>query len=264
MSSDAAATKDEYHLPHGSVWPPVLGLGVLFLYFGLAMSRYAQFETAGFASLGLGLIVIAIGLVGWINEDSKWWHGFTSTGAGNGWWGIILFLGTEIMLFGALFATFFNGRGHAAFWGPPEGVELPVGPTTINTLILISSGVTVHLAQGALAKGNMKTYKRALLATIILGAIFLAGQVNEYVELFQEGMTPGTGMYASTFFALTGTHGLHVFGGIIALTMVYVRTTVKGDFTQKRHEGAEMAAIYWHFVDVVWVVLFAVVYLGAV
>lgn len=247
---------EEQKLPHGSKWPIMAAGGIALLYFGLVL---------GWPLFGLGALVILFAVIQIVNEDSVWWRGNVGTGMGNGWWGVLFFLGTEVMLFSALFATYFNHRayGGAAFGLNAEGkfyLDDALLPTGINTIILLLSGVTMHWAHSAIRKGNMRNLKIGLVLTILLGAIFIAQQAREYLGLAAEGLRVQTGTFGGVFYILTGTHGAHVLGGLILLCLVSVRA-FRGQFDQKRHVAVEVAAIYWHFVDVVWVLLFAVVYL---
>lgn len=245
-----APGREEYQLPHGSRWPILAAMGIALIYFGIAL---------GWPLFVLAALLVLAAVVGIVNEDGHWWRDRVSTGLRNGWWGVIFFLGTEVMLFAALFATFFN---HRAFGGPAWGteVELPLLKTGINTVILLLSGVTMHWAHTAIRRGNARQLKLGLILTIVLGAVFLVGQVVEYLELAHEGLIIQSGTFGSTFYALTGTHGAHVLGGLIVLSLVAIRA-FRGQFDQQRHVAVEVTAIYWHFVDVVWVLLFAIVYL---
>jgi len=139
-------------------------------------------------------------------------------------------------------------------------VSLPLLKTGIFTLFLFSSSYTCHRADQCLAKNDKRGFNNWWLATIVLGLIFLAGQVNEYATLIQEGQTLGSSQFMTAFFMLTGTHGLHVFGGLVFLTIVYIRSR-KGQFNAERHAAPQTASLYWHFVDIVWVLIFTIVYL---
>jgi cytochrome c oxidase subunit III len=247
---------EELTLPHGSKWPIIAACGIALIYLGLG---FLHAGGLGIGLAGLGALIILVAISGIINEDADWWSRRVSTGLRNGWWGVLFFLGTEVMLFSALFATYFN---HRALGGPAWGteVELPVLKTGINTVILLLSGVTMHWAHSGIRKGNLRQLKIGLAATILLGAVFLGGQVLEYLELAGEGLIVQSGTFGGVFYALTGTHGAHVLGGLVTLCLVGWRA-MKGQFDQQRHVAVEVTAIYWHFVDVVWVVLYAVVYL---
>ncbi|MGK2933191.1 MAG: cytochrome c oxidase subunit 3 [Solirubrobacterales bacterium] len=174
--------------------------------------------------------------------------------------GILLFILSEIMLFGAFFAAYFFLRVVVSpdTW-PPTGIELPVLVAGINTVILVSSSFTVHYALEAIKHNNHNGLKLGLGITWLLGATFLFIQINEYVHI---GFTPRDGAFGSIFFSLTGLHGAHVFVGLLLLTFANVRAW-RGHFgpAQKDHLGVEVPGIYWHFVDIMWIVVFLAVYI---
>lgn len=256
IATPADAVEAEMKLPHGSKWPIIAAFGIALLYFGVA----ALAATGSFLLFGVGVLVILVAIGGIVEEDERWWSGNVGTGLRNGWWGVLFLLGTEVMLFAALFATFFNHRAAAPAWPPVGAPDLPVVKTGINTVILLLSGVTMHWAHSAIRKGDQKQLKIGLVLTILLGLVFIGGQALEYTDLMHEGLTVQSGTYGATFFMLTGTHGAHVIGGLGILAICAVRA-FRGQFDQKRHVAVEVSAIYWHFVDVVWVLLYAVVYL---
>jgi cytochrome c oxidase subunit 3 len=250
-------------LPHHlSPWPIVSAFGGAILLVGLVTHPLVTF---------LGVIVTFAGLAGWVYEDSHFFHHpmpelFHHGQAPNPLWGVILFLGTEVVLFGALFAAYFHGRSIAANTGEAwPGVNLPVPATGLNTAILVASGATMHWAMHSIQHGNRRNFKIGLVLTLLLGATFLAQQVREYISLIHEGLTlahneHGSGLFGSVFYMLTGTHGFHVFGGLLAILVVTIRA-FRGQFDERRNLLVETAAFYWHFVDVVWIFLFAVIYL---
>ena len=174
--------------------------------------------------------------------------------------GMFLFIGSEIMLFGAFFTVYFFDRvvnkpfgGH---W-PPEGFHRPVFVALINTLILVSSSATMHWADTSIKKGNRAGLQAGLVLTLCLGATFLATQVIEYHRL---GFATKDTSFASTFFGLTGLHGAHVFIGLTILLVMTIRA-FRGHFSPEHHHGVEIGGIYWHFVDVMWIVVYVTVYL---
>jgi cytochrome c oxidase subunit 3 len=175
------------------------------------------------------------------------------------WWGMIFFIASEALIFANLIAAYLyleirKGGG----WVVPSdtGLIFPL----INTVILLSSSFPAHIAGTAIAKGNQRATRLGFLFAIILGAIFLGGQVYEYSGLFGNNFTPQASVFGSSFFTLTGFHGLHVTVGLIFLIIVLVRT-MRGHFTRQKHFAIEAAEMYWHFVDGVWVVVFSTVYL---
>jgi cytochrome c oxidase subunit 3 len=174
--------------------------------------------------------------------------------------GLIVALASEIMLFGAFFTAFFYVRYTNYPVYPPEPFEMPVDSTGINTAILVSSSFTMHWALVSVKRGNRRGLTLGLLFTLIMGFTFLALQIREYNLLHTEGFTPEHGAFASVFFALTGLHGIHVLVGAILIAIALVRS-LRGHYSPEKHMGVELSGIYWHFVDVVWVVLYTLVYL---
>jgi cytochrome c oxidase subunit 3 len=171
--------------------------------------------------------------------------------------GMVLFIASEVMFFGGLFAAYFNIRADAGTHWPPAGLErLHATLPAIFTGVLLLSSVTMHLGVLAIRRGNVKALSRWVGLTLLLGIIFLCGQVYDYAHL---DFTIRDGVYGSTFFTLTGFHGAHVFGGGIYLFIVLIRS-MSGQFSKAHHAAVEGASMYWHFVDVVWVALFFTLY----
>jgi len=172
--------------------------------------------------------------------------------------GMLLFIISEIMVFGAFFTAYFFIRVVSGDnWFPVRGHELPVAVAGVNTAILVSSSFTMHWAQTSIKNGNRLGLKAGILTTFMLGATFLFIQINEYVHI---GFAPHDFAQASVFFGLTGLHGAHVFVGLTLLLMVTVRSW-RGHFTPEEHRGVEIPGIYWHFVDVMWIVVYTTVYI---
>ncbi|HEY3612064.1 MAG TPA: cytochrome c oxidase subunit 3 [Gaiellales bacterium] len=174
--------------------------------------------------------------------------------------GLIVALASEIMLFGAFFTAFFYVRYTNYPVYPPEPFQMPVDSTGINTAILVSSSFTMHWALVSAKRNNRRGMVLGLLITLLMGFTFLGLQIREYDLLHLEGFTPEHGAFASVFFALTGLHGIHVLVGAILIAIALVRT-LRGHYSPEKHMGMELSGIYWHFVDVVWVVLYTLVYL---
>jgi cytochrome c oxidase subunit 3 len=176
----------------------------------------------------------------------------------SGMWAIIMFVGSELMFFAALFTTYFFLRGKIPAWEPVFG-EKPSwqGLPLINTIELVTSSVTMQLAVSAIKKGDRRGLIRWLIPTLILGVAFLSGQAYEYTRL---GFLPRDGIFAGVFFTLTGFHGAHVTGGVVFIAICFYRA-LRGQFTANRHLAVEAASIYWHFVDVVWIGLFTTIYI---
>jgi cytochrome c oxidase subunit 3 len=174
--------------------------------------------------------------------------------------GILLFIVSEVMLFGAFFASYFFVRvvAHHGPW-PPHPFELPVVVAGVNTAILVSSSFTMHWALESVRRGNRRGMQMGLLATFLLGATFLFIQINEYVHI---GFSIRDGAFGSIFYGLTGLHGAHVTVGLILLLFANIRAW-RGHFgpEAENHLGVEVPGIYWHFVDVMWIIVFTAVYI---
>ena len=174
--------------------------------------------------------------------------------------GMVLFIASEVMFFGGLFGAYFTIRSAATQW-PPEGTpHLETWYAAVLTTILVTSSVTMQFGVWAIRKNDQRKLILWLAASLLLGAIFLAGQANEYRTLIHEGMTLSSGVFGSTFYTLTGFHGAHVAGGAAFILIVLLRAR-SGQFTARYHDTVEMASYYWHFVDVVWLGLFSTIYL---
>ncbi len=187
-------------------------------------------------------------------------------GIGNPVLGMLLFITSEVMFFAGLFAAYFNARASAPFWPPinPETNEqfhvaiLPlVGPATV---LLIISSFTAQFAVWAIRRNDRTAFIRNMSVTVALGVIFLIMQAIDYAMLGAEGITLSAGTFGTTYFTLTGFHGAHVFGGVIMLAVVLYRG-LAGQFSARHHDAVEAASLYWHFVDVVWILLFSLLYL---
>ncbi len=181
--------------------------------------------------------------------------------------GMLFFIGSEIALFGSFFMSYFflrvAGEADYSSWAEQIGNVLPMDIVTINSLILFSSSVTIHYAEIALLRGSRGGMKVWLALTILLGAVFLGVQVNEYATFVNhDNVGPSTSAYSSVFFSLTGIHGSHVLVGLILLTIMLVRT-FRGHYGPEpsKHVGFRTMAIYWHFVDLVWVFVFGLLYI---
>jgi len=184
-----------------------------------------------------------------------------------GMMGMYIFLASEVMFFGSLFAVYFYLYGSHPQWPPlpPESrPEYYVNWWPIpfwNTIILFSSGVTCHFAAEAIAQNNRRRFFILQIATIILGFLFEALQVYEFAQAFGRGLTLQANTFASAFFTLTGFHGAHVLGGLILLLLILFRA-YRGQFSSRHHVAVNAVTLYWHFVDVVWFFLFGILYLG--
>ena len=170
--------------------------------------------------------------------------------------GMLLFIISEVMVFGAFFTAYFFIRVANGDPWPAHGTTLPVVPTLFNTFILVSSSFTMHWAQTGIKNGNRFALKAGMLTTFLLGCTFLFLQINEYANI---GFAPQDHAQGTIFYGLTGLHGAHVFIGLTLLLIVCIRS-FRGHFTPEEHRGVEIPGIYWHFVDVMWIVVYLTVY----
>jgi cytochrome c oxidase subunit III len=171
--------------------------------------------------------------------------------------GMLLFIISEVMVFGAFFTAYFFIRVVAGAPWPAHGTELPKLVAGVNTGILLSSSFTVHWALECARKGNRFGLQAGIFTTFLLGLTFLFIQINEYAHI---GFAPQDTAQGTIFYGLTGLHGAHVFIGLTLLAMVNIRA-FRGHFTPEEHRGVEVPGIYWHFVDGMWIIVFTTVYL---
>jgi cytochrome c oxidase subunit 3 len=281
-SSDDHGGHDDHHLPavedwprgfgEASWWPFLTALGASGLYVAAALYVLGRGEGAVIGSMVgpyafiASAVLFLAGLYGWLYHAfvvNFWEHGTEAHGGSTLKLGMIAFLGSEVATFGAGFVYYFFIRAGA--W-PPTGAELPhllSSLVIVNTAILIVSSFTLHFAHVALRKNNRKRFLRLLGVTLLLGVVFIGGQVLEYYEfLVNEGFSLTGGIYNSAFYGLTGLHGLHVTMGAVMIGIVFVRGLL-GQFSAERHTAVSTASMYWHFVDVVWLFLVVVLYVGA-
>ena len=280
---------DHYYVPHHSYWPIIASIGL----FTLMLGGATLLNGGGNTLLLVGVALILLTMFGWfgtvVHESER---GLYSDQMDRSFrWGMGWFVFSEVMFFAAFFGALFYARQYAVPWlggetshgvltqsllwpqyeavWPTNGPEAiggffapmhPWGLPALNTLILLSSGATITWAHWGLVEGRRAQWLKGLTATIALGTLFLTLQAIEYRHAYQDlHLTLGSGIYGSTFYLLTGFHGLHVTIGAIVLLVVLVRGLV-GHFTPERHFAFEAAAWYWHFVDVVWLGLFVFVY----
>jgi len=183
-----------------------------------------------------------------------------------GMMGMYIFLASEVMFFGSLFAMYFYLYGSHIVWPPPPPSSTPEFYVSwfpipfVNTIILLSSGVTCHFAADAIAQDNRRRFFILQIATIVLGFAFEFGQLYEFIAAFERGLNLTANTFASSFFIMTGFHGAHVLGGLILLTLILYRAA-KGQFSSQHHVGPAAVTLYWHFVDLVWMFIFPLVYL---
>ena len=283
-------TDEHYYVPHGSHWPAVGSLGLLFLMVGV--SSWLNGADFGFYVMLTGVAIVIFMVTGWFGEvigESE--GGLYNTQVDRSFrQGMSWFIFSEVMFFAAFFGALFYARnmvvpwlggesnnfftnlllweGYESTW-PTNGpgniggeyeVMPPFGLPLINTALLLSSSVTVTIAHHALIAGKRAQLATFLAATFLLGFVFVYLQGVEYIHAYQDlNLTMSSGIYGSTFFMLTGFHGMHVTLGAIMLTIIFFRV-LKGHFTPDKHFAFEAVAWYWHFVDVVWIGLYVFVY----
>ncbi len=173
------------------------------------------------------------------------------------------FLGSDCMFFGSLIATYLVYKGKSISGPLPEDVfSIPV--TSVSTFVLLMSSMSMVMAYAALTRGNIKGFRIWIMSTAIMGMTFLAFQTFEFRDFVQEGLTPRTNLFGTTFFTLTGFHGAHVTLGVVWLLSLFFYSFKRGGVTAERNLDVDLAALYWHFVDVVWIVIFTVIYLFGV
>jgi cytochrome c oxidase subunit III len=170
--------------------------------------------------------------------------------------GMLLFIISEVMVFGAFFTAYFFIRVAQGDPWPAPGTSLPVWVAFVNTLILVSSSVTMHWAQTSIKNGNRFGLKAGILTTFLLGCTFLFIQINEYANI---GFAPQNHAQQTIFYSLTGLHGAHVFIGLMLLAFVTIRS-FRGHYSTEEHRGVEVPGIYWHFVDIMWIIVYTTVY----
>jgi len=285
-STGNVSAKHPYFVPQPSLYPVILSGGMFLLALGFIQSING-FPLGKWVALG-GVGVIIYVLFGWFGKVIAESH----SGAYRDWedlsfrYGMIWFIATEVMFFCAFFGALFYVRvisvpdlggmtaahgtslwpDFAGTWpssGPKGNAFTPMGAwgiPAINTTLLLSSGATVTWAHWGLLRGKRGQLVAGLAATVLLGCLFLALQAYEYHHAYTElGLTMGAGAYGATFFMLTGFHGFHVTLGTVMLGVILLRS-LRGHFTPDRHFAFEAVAWYWHFVDVVWLLLFVFVY----
>jgi heme/copper-type cytochrome/quinol oxidase subunit 3 len=186
-------------------------------------------------------------------------HG-SSTGIANAKLGMWLFLSSDCLFFGAFIATFLFYRDRPGQKGPSPKDVFNIPFTSVTSFILLMSSLTMVLALAAIQRGDYRRLRIWLLATAMFGATFVGGQVFEFTEFTRKGLNIDTNLFGSSFYVLTGLHGAHVTAGIVWLVSLW-GLALQGRLTQADSERVEIAGLYWHFVDVVWIVIFTVIYL---
>ena len=291
MSSTSHGTTPHYYVPEPSPYPALASLGLFFVILGA--SQWINDINWGKYSLMLGMVI-------WLGVLFKWFSAAVTESESGLYgrkidlsfrWSMSWFIFSEVMFFGAFFSALWWARAHSvpmladaenallwpgfkAVWpsiaagatASPAGIiepfqtMTPFWLPTINTALLLSSGVTLTIAHHALIANQRAKTIAFMWLTVVLGIVFLFVQGYEYFHAYQDlNLKLTSGMYGSTFFMLTGFHGFHVFVGMLMLLFITLRLQ-KGHFTPEKHFGFEGAAWYWHFVDVVWLGLYILVY----
>ncbi len=285
------ANADQYFVPHKARWPIVGSIGLTATVVGAA--QLLNSETAMTPWLMyLGLLIMVVMMFGWFGEvirESE--EGLYNTAVDTSFrMGMVWFIFSEVMFFAGFFGALFYARTLSVPWLGGEGTGLStneflwngyegVWPTNgpadlggrfetldpyhlplINTMLLLTSSITITIAHHAMRVNNRKQILIWLTATVLLGAVFMYFQVTEYIEAYHLNLTLESGIYGATFFMLTGFHGMHVTLGAIMIAIITIRVA-KGHFKPENHFGFEAVAWYWHFVDVVWLGLFIFVYI---
>ena len=286
-----------YFIPEPSRWPVVGSLALFMAFVGGSLLLNGSASIFGSFILGLGIAAIIYMFAGWFSDviDESLAGSYNSQVDISFRWGMAWFIFSEVMFFAAFFGALYYARMLSVPWLGGEGAGLltnqvlwpdfapswPMdvvpnfskfassvyeetihawGVPAINTIILLTSGVTVTLAHWALKKDNQKGLVKWLFITVCLGILFIFLQATEYHEAYSElNLKMTSGIYGSTFFMLTGFHGFHVTMGTVMLAVIMFRA-MKGHFTHENHFAFEAVAWYWHFVDVVWLGLFIFVY----
>lgn len=258
----------EEHLAHetSSPWPLIASIGALVLFFSF-VAFFSGAKAVGWPLLAVGTLVTVAGSIGWwtslVKEQLPGPPPVGMPGQTSdfklGW---ILFIASETMFFAAFFGFLFYTRFRSATW-PPEGVPLPIHDLTlpaIMTVLLVTSGLTYTFAEWSLMARKRAAMIVGLVLTVALGAVFLGIQ---YYEWAHSPLKITDGLLGSAFFMLTGFHGLHVIVGVLFILVNLIRALM-GHFTPQRHFALQAAGWYWHFVDVVWIILVVVLYLPLV
>lgn len=194
-------------------------------------------------------------------------HPPSSTGIDSRKMAMWLFLASDCMFFGSLIATYmiYRGRAEEMFLagqgsGPLPGELLDIPYTSVSAFVLLMSSMTMVLALAGIQKGNLRSFRVWTLATALLGSIFLGGQWFEFTEFYHEGLGYTTNMFSMTFYTVTGFHGLHVTLGVIWLLSIFI-VSLRGGVRKDQALNVEIAGLYWHFVDIVWIIIFTLIYL---
>jgi len=270
LAAHAADTDDHddpwSHVPPPSFWPFIVGMGLVVMFVGTAwlFGQLDDAEDGGGGAMPMaivGTVAMLFGLMGWCHQVIKEKAIAHDLGGQQADLKLFtkMFLVGELMAFAAIFGYFYVRRLSSDAFAAPEGLHLGGAKVAFATFLLLASSVTCEFAHHAVAHGQIMRSRLLLMATILLGFIFLGFQGFEYGEFYERGFTMETSAYASTFYIGTGFHGLHVLTGLVMLFLVWLRLEM-GAYTRERHFSLIAASWYWHFVDIVWILLFITVY----
>jgi cytochrome c oxidase subunit 3 len=269
---------DDGHLPavadwprgfgEASWWPFLTAVGAAAIYVAAALYILAQQDIVGqttWAAAGVGGVGLFLaGLYGWHHHAFSatfWDRGADENSASRLQWGMYAFLGSEIATFSAGFVYYAFIR--VGTWPPQSLPGLTSSLVLTNTALLVASSFSLHWAHHSLRENRRRNFLLGMAVTLLLGFVFLGGQGLEYYEfLIESGFTLSSGIYASAFYGLTALHGLHVSMGVVIIGVVFVRALF-GQYSAERDVAVSTSSVYWHFVDVVWVFLVVVLYVGA-
>ncbi len=246
-----------HHEVELSVWPLISGVAAFLVPLAFMVTFQWNRPVPGLVLGGAGIVLLLIGLFGWVSEvyARKQDVGLSKVA-------ILMFIGSEAILFGGLFSSYFYTMFPAEVWPPagtPEHVP-PLGLAVILSVFLLSSSATIHKAEAHLEEGNTGGLIKWLLFTVILGALFLGGQAREWVSLVSEGFTITKNSYGTYFYLITGFHGSHVLVGLIWQIFV-VLLAMGGKVGKEKHTVVKACGYYWHFVDVIWLLVLSIIYI---
>ena len=265
------------HQAHTSPWPFTAAMGLMLAVFGVL--PLINEAIAGWILVPIGTYLFLLGIIAWLVElakeqrDENLGKRLPLAKSGSiSLWATWLVIFSELFLFGALFACYFYlknldfelTQSRLNFFVADGELMQTFGPLVIaNTILLVSSSVTLQVGESMLKKGKMQLFRILLGATIVLGLVFVSFQVLEYAELVHHGFTVEDGPHGTLFYMITGLHGIHVSAGALLLLWVFIGS-FKGQTGEKSHRAITVLGIYWHFVDVVWIFLVFVLYLRVV
>jgi len=245
-----------HHKVELSIWPLVVGISSLIIPFAFMTHFSWGMSFIGLFLAGIAVAGLLIGLFGWLSEIYS-----NDQDVGLSSIAIMMFIVSEVMLFGGMFAGYFYNMFPAEVWPPantPAGVP-PLGLALILSVFLISSSATIHVAETKLQEGDNSGFVKWLIITMILAILFISGQAREWSHLMGQDFTISTNSFGTFFYSITGFHGSHVVIGIIMQIFVLLMALQKR-LTKKKHTIMKATGYYWHFVDVIWLLVLGLIY----